>query len=153
MKGLIFFLIRIVGGGVQTGSTRHVGHFWPIVPASWWLWGWRIWWNKDWQRKQKYSEKTCPSATLSTTNPTWLDPGDNPGRRGGKPANNRLSYGAVSSWKDNETYSRVQIKRKQRPWKILKKIELIGDIVRGAIAYHIKRKRERRLVSNFTSKR
>jgi hypothetical protein len=22
-----------VGGGVQTGSTRHVGHFWPIVPA------------------------------------------------------------------------------------------------------------------------
>jgi hypothetical protein len=21
------------GGGVQTGSTRHVGHFWPIVPA------------------------------------------------------------------------------------------------------------------------
>jgi hypothetical protein len=30
---LDFFLIRIVGGGVQTGSTRHVGHFWPIVPA------------------------------------------------------------------------------------------------------------------------
>jgi hypothetical protein len=26
-------LFRIVGGGVQTGSTRHVGHFWPIVPA------------------------------------------------------------------------------------------------------------------------
>jgi hypothetical protein len=25
------FQIRIVGGGVQTGSTRHVGHFWPIV--------------------------------------------------------------------------------------------------------------------------
>jgi hypothetical protein len=21
------------GGGVQTGSTRHVAHFWPIVPA------------------------------------------------------------------------------------------------------------------------
>jgi hypothetical protein len=21
-----------VGGGVQTGSTRHVGHFWPIEP-------------------------------------------------------------------------------------------------------------------------
>jgi hypothetical protein len=32
-----------------------------------------------------------PSATLSTTNPTWLDPG----RRGGKPATNRLSYGAA----------------------------------------------------------
>jgi hypothetical protein len=21
-----------MGGGVQTGSTRHVGHFWPILP-------------------------------------------------------------------------------------------------------------------------
>jgi hypothetical protein len=33
----------------------------------------------------------CPSQ-----NPTWLDPGFNPGRRGGKPATNRLSYGAAS---------------------------------------------------------
>jgi hypothetical protein len=41
--------------------------------------------------KPKYSEKTCPSATLSTPNPTWPDPG----RRGGKPATNRLSYGAA----------------------------------------------------------
>jgi hypothetical protein len=32
---------------------------------------------------------------LSTTNPTWPDPGANPGRRGGKPATNRLSYGAA----------------------------------------------------------
>jgi hypothetical protein len=45
----------------------------------------------------KYSEKTCHSATLSTINPTWPDPGDNPGRRGRKPATNRLSYGAASS--------------------------------------------------------
>jgi hypothetical protein len=40
------------------------------------------------------SEKTCPSATLSTTNPTWLDPRLNPGRLCGEPATNRLSYGA-----------------------------------------------------------
>jgi hypothetical protein len=60
-----------------------------------WLWWWRIWWNKDWQGKPKYSEKTYPSATLSTTNPTWPGPGLNPGRRGGKPATNRLSYGAA----------------------------------------------------------
>jgi hypothetical protein len=32
---------------------------------------------------------------LSTTNPTCLDPVSNPGRRGGKPATNRLSYGAA----------------------------------------------------------
>jgi hypothetical protein len=28
-----FFLNRIVRVGVHTVSTRHVGHFWPIVPA------------------------------------------------------------------------------------------------------------------------
>jgi hypothetical protein len=33
----------------------------------------------------------CPSLT-----PTWPDPVLNPGRRGGKPTTNRLSYGAAS---------------------------------------------------------
>jgi hypothetical protein len=32
----------------------------------------------------------CPSQ-----NPTWPDPDLNPGRRGGKPMTNRLSYGAA----------------------------------------------------------
>jgi hypothetical protein len=27
----IFYLN--IGGGVYTGSTRHCGHYWPIVPA------------------------------------------------------------------------------------------------------------------------
>jgi hypothetical protein len=36
-----------------------------------WLWWWRSWWNERfWQGKLKYSEKTCPDATLFTTNPT-----------------------------------------------------------------------------------
>jgi hypothetical protein len=35
--------------------------------------------------------KPCPSATLSTTNPTWTDPCSNPGLRGERPATNRLS--------------------------------------------------------------
>jgi hypothetical protein len=39
--------------------------------------------------------KTCPSATLSTTNPTWTDPGSNPGLRGERQATNRLSHGTV----------------------------------------------------------
>jgi hypothetical protein len=75
----------------------YCGHFWPIVPApdDRWGWLWSNWWNEDWQGKPKYSEKTCPSATLSTTNPTWPDPGSNPGRLGGKPATNRLSYVAA----------------------------------------------------------
>jgi hypothetical protein len=64
-----------------------------------WLWGWRTWWNKDWQGKPKHSEKTCPRATLSTTNPTWPDPGANPDRCGGIPATNRLSYGAAKHFR------------------------------------------------------
>jgi hypothetical protein len=65
------------------------------APNDKWGWLWSNWWNEDWQGKPKYSEKTCPSATLSTTDPTWPDPCANTGRRGGKPATNRLSYGAA----------------------------------------------------------
>jgi hypothetical protein len=83
-----FLLILIVRGGV---------HFWPIVPATdgRWGWLWSNWWNEDWQGKPKYLEKTRPSAKVSTTNPTWPDPGSNTGRCGGKPATNRLSYAAA----------------------------------------------------------
>jgi hypothetical protein len=78
-------------------STRYCRHYWPIVPAPddrWWVWISR--WNKDWQGKPKYSEKTCPSATLSTTNPPWTDSSSNPDRRGGKSATNRMSYGEAT---------------------------------------------------------
>jgi hypothetical protein len=48
-------------------------------------------WN--WQGKTEVlREKTCPSATLSTTNHTWTDPGSNPGLRGERPATNPLSH-------------------------------------------------------------
>jgi hypothetical protein len=42
----------------------------------------------------KYSEKTCPSAALSTTNPTCC-PDAKPSRRSGKPATSGLSYGTA----------------------------------------------------------
>jgi hypothetical protein len=61
------------GGCSPTGSTWHVGHQLAYCTCPGWLWGWRIWWNDDWQGKPKYSEKTCPSATLSSTSPTWPD--------------------------------------------------------------------------------
>jgi hypothetical protein len=68
---IIFFFLLV---GWDFG---YCGRYWPIVPTPgdrWW-WLWRNWWNEDRQGKpKKYSEKTCPSATLSTTNPTWLDP-------------------------------------------------------------------------------
>jgi hypothetical protein len=68
---------------------------WPIVPAPDDRWVCSSRWNENWKGKPKDSEKTRPSATLSTTNPTWPDLGSNPGRRGGKPATNRLSYGTA----------------------------------------------------------
>jgi hypothetical protein len=92
----VFFNSRS-GGWSPNGSTRHVSHWMAYCTCPGWLWWWRNWWNEDWQGKPKYSEKTCPSATLSTTNPTWPDPGSNTGRRGGKPATNHLSYGAALS--------------------------------------------------------
>jgi hypothetical protein len=52
-------------------------------------------WNETGRGKQKYWGKTCPSATLSTTNLTWTDLGSNPGLRGERPATNRLSHGKV----------------------------------------------------------
>jgi hypothetical protein len=45
----------------------------------------------EWQGKPKYWKKTCLSAALSTTDPTLLDPGSNPGRRDWNPATNRLN--------------------------------------------------------------
>jgi hypothetical protein len=41
--------------------------------------------------------KICPSATLSTTNPTWTVPGSNPDLRGERPATNRLSHGTAKN--------------------------------------------------------
>jgi hypothetical protein len=42
--------------------------------------------------------ENLPSATLSTTNPPWIDPGANPGLRGERPATNRLSHGTALTW-------------------------------------------------------
>jgi general stress protein YciG len=67
-----------MGGGVQLGSLGTSATDRPIVPDD-----------------GEYGGETCPSANLSTTNPTWPDTGSNTGRRGGKPATNRLSYGAT----------------------------------------------------------
>jgi hypothetical protein len=40
--------------------------------------------------------KPAPAPLCPHINPTWPDPGSNPGRRDGKPATNRLSYGAAT---------------------------------------------------------
>jgi hypothetical protein len=56
---------------------------------------WSSWWNENWQGKPKYSEKTYPSATLSTTKSHMTTRSRTPDRSGWKPATNRLSYGAA----------------------------------------------------------
>jgi hypothetical protein len=66
-----------------------------IVPVPDDRWVWSIWWNENWQGKPKYLKKTCASDTLSTTHPTWPGLWSNLGRRDGKPATNRLSYGTA----------------------------------------------------------
>jgi hypothetical protein len=61
-----------------------------------WIWsnGGMIW--KDKNRRTR--RKTCPSPTLSTTNPTWTALSTNPGLRGKKPATNRVTaFGAHAS--------------------------------------------------------
>jgi hypothetical protein len=82
---LIRFFFNSNGGGWSPNWVHSARR--PLTCPGW-LWWWRIWWNEDWQGKPKYSKKTCPSVTLFTTNPTWPDPGLNPGRYGGKPATN-----------------------------------------------------------------
>jgi hypothetical protein len=91
-----FFLVSWDGVRLSPLGTSATNS--PTVPAprdKWWWWMWSTRWNENWQGKLKYSEKICPSATLSTTNPTWPDLGANPGPRGGKTATNRLSYGTA----------------------------------------------------------
>jgi hypothetical protein len=52
-------------------------------------------WNKIDRGKPTPRRKTCPSATLSTTSPTWTDPRSNPGLRSERQAINRLSHGTA----------------------------------------------------------
>jgi hypothetical protein len=84
-----------VGGGFQTGSKRRVGHFWPIVPVLGDCEDGEFGGMKIGRGNRSARRKPCPRAALSITNPNWTDPGSKPGRHFGKPATNRLSYGAA----------------------------------------------------------
>jgi hypothetical protein len=110
-SGRIYIIYMYVfSHGVRLSPLGTAATVWPIVPVPddrwWWLCSNR--WNANWQGKPKYSERTFPSTTLSATNPTWSDPGSNPG---GKPATNRQSYGGLeeeivcSYWECHCSYS------------------------------------------------
>jgi hypothetical protein len=58
----------------------------------WYEFGERRWNDILTGENRRTRRKTWPSATLSTTNSTWIDPGANPGLRGERPATNDLSH-------------------------------------------------------------
>jgi hypothetical protein len=53
--------------------------------------------------------KTCPSATLFTINPTWIDPGANPDLRGKRPATNDLSHGTALFYPLTVTFPKLAV--------------------------------------------
>jgi hypothetical protein len=59
--------------------------------------------------------KTCTSATLSNTNPTWNNPGLNPGLRDWRPATNRLSHGTAQKFEFNCRSIAVHAATEQAP--------------------------------------
>jgi hypothetical protein len=78
------------------------------------------WWNDIFAGETEVLRENLPSATLSTTNPIWIDPGANPGLRGERPATNRLSHGTALG----RTYLRQKEKR-------LKYLKTPGFLERG----------------------
>jgi hypothetical protein len=78
--------------GVRLSPLGMSATTWPLAPNPddrRLVWSSR--WNDNRQGKPKYSEKTCLSATLSTTNPIWRYLGSNPDRLVGNTATNRLN--------------------------------------------------------------
>jgi hypothetical protein len=61
----------------------------------WYEFGERRWKDILTGENRRTRRKTCPSATLSTTNLTWIDPDSNPGLRGERSATNDLSHGTA----------------------------------------------------------
>jgi hypothetical protein len=69
----------------------------------------------------------CPSQ-----NPTWPDPVLNLGRRGGKPATNRLSYGAANARDFYQVVPRPWVESNPYLWTV-KQEETLGNHIVGAI--------------------
>jgi hypothetical protein len=66
--------------------------------GRWYEFGERRWNYILTGESRRTRRKTYPTATLSTINPTWNDPGPNPGLRGDRPSTNDLSHGTVYSY-------------------------------------------------------
>jgi hypothetical protein len=82
------------GGVVQTQKRIPTYVSMLRIPQMIWVWRATVEWYID-RENRRTRIKTCPSATLSTTNPTCTDQGANPGLRSERPATNRLSHGTA----------------------------------------------------------
>jgi hypothetical protein len=67
--------------------------------------GWHEFGERRWNdiltgENRRTRRKPYPSATLSTTKPTWIDPGANPGLRSERPADGSVGwiYSGSSTW-------------------------------------------------------
>jgi hypothetical protein len=79
---------------------------WPVIhPPVDIVCVWKAWWNDiDRWKPQNLEKKTCPSATIPTTNPTSTDPGANPGLRGKRPTN-QVSHDTALPYMYLRTYN------------------------------------------------
>jgi hypothetical protein len=84
-----FFHWRWGGSSTQAWMPTYVSIF-----SRWCEFGERRWNDILTGETRRTRRKTCLSATLSTTNTTWIDPG----LRGERPATNDLSHGMAYNW-------------------------------------------------------
>jgi hypothetical protein len=98
-------------GGVTLNPLGISTIIWRIVSVRddglWWVWNSLL--NYNWKGKHQYSEKTCPRATLFTTNSIWPDLDSNRARGGRKPTTNRLSYGTANTYVDLKRVERESV--------------------------------------------
>jgi hypothetical protein len=84
------FFIWYSGEWSPIGSTRHCGQQWPIVPAP-------GEYDGEIGRMTEVLGENLPQYRFVHHKPQMHCPDASPGRRGGKPATNRLSYGTALS--------------------------------------------------------
>jgi hypothetical protein len=84
-----------VRGGVQLGPFGTAATDWPFVPAPGDYDDGEFGGMKIGRGNQSTRRKPAPAPLCPPQTPLDQTPGSNPGRRGGKPATNRLRYGVA----------------------------------------------------------